>query len=114
MGTPGARGVPAAFREAEAVLVVNPLAEAMLSPYAKCVPQVVESPASTRSGSPGQPSEEAREPWAEGRSILLFAGLVDEGMKGFHVLHEACRRLWEKRRVSVCSWPQPTRPAPGM
>jgi predicted O-methyltransferase YrrM len=30
--------------------------------------------------------------------VLLFAGLVDERMKGFHVLHEAYRRLWQKRR----------------
>ena len=28
---------------------------------------------------------------------LLFAGLVTEYMKGFHVLHAACERLWRKR-----------------
>src|SRR5581483_6705553 len=27
-----------------------------------------------------------------------FAGLVDEWMKGFHVLHAACARLWQKRQ----------------
>ncbi len=29
---------------------------------------------------------------------LLFAGLVDEWMKGFRVLHEACSLLWRHRQ----------------
>jgi glycosyltransferase involved in cell wall biosynthesis/predicted O-methyltransferase YrrM len=85
-----------AFGEAEAVLVVNPLTEAMLSPYAQCVRVVTAGIDPERFPWPAPP--EPREPWAEGRSVLLFAGLVDERMKGFHVLHEACRRLWQKRR----------------
>jgi glycosyltransferase involved in cell wall biosynthesis len=29
---------------------------------------------------------------------ILFAGVLNEYMKGFHVLQEACARLWQKRR----------------
>ena len=29
---------------------------------------------------------------------LFFAGLFDEPMKGFHVLREACERLWKRRQ----------------
>src|SRR5439155_1670513 len=36
-----------------------------------------------------------------GCPTLLFAGLVDEPMKGFAVLHEACRRLWARRQDFV-------------
>jgi glycosyltransferase involved in cell wall biosynthesis len=32
------------------------------------------------------------------RAIIFFAGLVNEYMKGFHVLHAACAKLWQKRR----------------
>ena len=30
--------------------------------------------------------------------VGLAAGLVDEPMKGYHVLREACARLWRKRQ----------------
>jgi glycosyltransferase involved in cell wall biosynthesis len=85
-----------AFAEAEAVLVVNPLHEAILSPFARDVRVVTAGMDPTRfSWIDGDPAER-RESWAEGRSVLLFAGLVDEPMKGFAVLHEACRRLWTR------------------
>jgi glycosyltransferase involved in cell wall biosynthesis len=32
------------------------------------------------------------------RATIFFAGLVNEYMKGFHVLHAACAKLWQKRR----------------
>ena len=32
---------------------------------------------------------------------LLFAGLVEEWMKGYRVFHEACRLLWQRRRDFV-------------
>ena len=32
------------------------------------------------------------------RATIFFAGLVNEYMKGFHVLHAACAKLWEKRQ----------------
>jgi glycosyltransferase involved in cell wall biosynthesis len=84
-----------AFREAEAVLVVNPLAEAMIGPHANRVRTVTAG------------MDPARFPWPwpdeaeEGGSRplrILFAGLVDEPIKGFAVLQEACRRLRERRR----------------
>ena len=42
-----------------------------------------------------------REPWAEGRKVLCFAGLIHEPMKGFAVLHDAARRLWSRRKDFV-------------
>ncbi len=83
-----------ALRESEAVLVLNPLTEAMLSPYAsrvKVAPWGMDS---------------ARFPWTPGgecppdrpRKVIFQAGLVDEAMKGFAVLHAACGRLWQKRQ----------------
>ncbi len=79
-----------AFRDAEAVLVVNPLTEAMVSPYCRSVRVVTAG------------MDPARFPWPRpeappsDRGVLtfLFAGLVDEWMKGFRVLHEACALLW--------------------
>src|SRR5262249_45346061 len=82
-----------AFAEAEAVLVVNPLTEAMVSPFARKVLVVTSG------------MDPARFPWpplaqpAPGAAKrILFAGLTHEWMKGFHVLREACRRLWAKRQ----------------
>jgi glycosyltransferase involved in cell wall biosynthesis len=82
-----------ALQEAEAVLVVNPLQEAMFSPYAECVRVVTSG------------FDPARFPWPypepkkdPTKTVLLFAGLVDEVMKGFAVLHAACSRLWQQRQ----------------
>jgi glycosyltransferase involved in cell wall biosynthesis len=85
-----------ALREAEAVLVVNPLTETLVRPYARQV-QVVTAG-----------MDPARFPWPwpddpalkrdQGKQILFFAGLVEELMKGFHVLQEACALLWQKRQ----------------
>jgi glycosyltransferase involved in cell wall biosynthesis len=81
-----------AFAEAEAVLVVNPLAEAMVSPYARVVRVVTAG------------MDPARFPWPPptvprgGKKVILFAGLVDEWMKGFHVVHSACQQLWRQRQ----------------
>jgi glycosyltransferase involved in cell wall biosynthesis len=84
-----------AMREAEAVLVVNPLHEAMLSPYTDCV-RVVTA---------GMDPARFLWPWPDGparprpdKVVLLFAGLVEEVMKGFAVLHEACALLWRRRQ----------------
>lgn len=85
-----------AFGEAEAVLAVNPPTAAMIAPHAKDVRVVTAGMDPAR--FPWPPPAEPREPWAEGRRVLFFAGLAGEPMKGFHVVHEACRRLWEKRR----------------
>ena len=84
------------FREAEAVLVVNPLTEAMVSPYAQCVRVVTAGMDPAR--FPWPPPLQVETRGAEPRKTLFFAGLVDEWMKGYNVLHEACRILWERRR----------------
>jgi glycosyltransferase involved in cell wall biosynthesis len=98
-----------AFRGAEAVLLVNPLTEAMVGPYCR----------ETRVVTAGM--DPARFPWplpvppsSDGRVRILFAGLVDEWMKGFRVLHEACRILWENRQdfelVATADPPGPRAP----
>ena len=84
------------FREAEAVLVVNPLTEAMVSPYARSV-RVVTAGMDPERFARLAPAEHVPET-ARGRTVILFAGLVDEWMKGFHVLHAACARLWRDRQ----------------
>jgi glycosyltransferase involved in cell wall biosynthesis len=89
-----------ALEEAEAVLVVNPLHEAMVSPYTNRVRVVTAGmdaerfPWKDKTGRGGQ--EEARR--GGGKLGVLFAGLVQEPMKGFEVLHEACARLWQRRQ----------------
>ncbi|HKI32092.1 MAG TPA: glycosyltransferase family 4 protein [Gemmataceae bacterium] len=79
------------LQEAEAVLALNPFTEAMLSPYARrvCVVPWGMDPARF----PWPPPEEERPV-----TRLFMAALVTEYMKGFHVLHEACTRLWKKRQ----------------
>lgn len=88
------RQLRSALAEAEAVLCVNPLIAEMVRPYARQV-RVVPSG-----------FDPDRFPWSEwpqngetsdGPVRILFAGLVQEVMKGFSVLHEACRRLWAQR-----------------
>jgi glycosyltransferase involved in cell wall biosynthesis len=81
-----------AFGEAEAVLVVNPLHEAMLSPYTTQVRVVTAG------------MDPARFPWPRptrqnnGKVVLFFAGLINEFMKGYHVVQEACAMLWQRRQ----------------
>lgn len=79
------------FREALAVLVVNPLQEAMLSPYARTVRVVTSGfdPARFRRARPQRSSD---------RLVIFSAVNVHEPMKGFSVLHDACRRLWQHRQ----------------
>jgi glycosyltransferase involved in cell wall biosynthesis len=83
-----------AFAEAEGVLVVNPLIATMVAPFSRKV-HVVPSG-----------FDRSRFPWPVSDSVtdrpsrptrLFFAGLVDEPMKGFAVLQEACRALWKRR-----------------
>jgi glycosyltransferase involved in cell wall biosynthesis len=84
-----------AFANAEAVLVVNPLTEAMVSPFAKKVRVVTAGMDPNRFPWPSVRDESLRVP---GKVNILFAGIPDEWMKGFHVLLEAGSRLWSKRR----------------
>lgn len=83
------------FREAEAVFVVNPLHEAMVSPYTEQVRVVTSGFDPARFPWPW-PEEPARP--SPGKVTLFFAGLVEELMKGFPVVHEACARLWQRRQ----------------
>jgi glycosyltransferase involved in cell wall biosynthesis len=91
-------------REAEAVLVVNPLHEAMISPYSDCVRVVTAGMDPARFPWPwpdvGQDADPVTRKQTGSESYptqLFFAGLVDELMKGFHVVHEACGLLWQRR-----------------
>ncbi len=95
VGTPGYHETLCrALREAEAVLVLNPLTGDLLRPHARRVLVVPWG------------MDPARFPWpvpdetpAAGNVTRVFlAALVEEFMKGYHVLHEACARLWRKRQ----------------
>lgn len=86
-----------AFRDAEAVLVVNPLTEAMVSPYAKVVRTVTAGMDPHRFPWPWTSKPTAGRP-EDGRAMLLFAGLASEPIKGFRVLHEAGSILWQRRQ----------------
>jgi glycosyltransferase involved in cell wall biosynthesis len=84
------------LKEAEAVLVLNPLTETMLSPHARRVFVVPWGMDSARFPWP-PPEPRSR---AEDKPVtrIFLAALVTEFMKGFHVLHEACARLWPQRQ----------------
>jgi glycosyltransferase involved in cell wall biosynthesis len=85
-----------AFASAAGILVVNPVVAAMVRPFASAV-HVVPS---------GFDPQRFPWPWPEDdplapprrRTQIFFAGLVEEYMKGFHVLHAACKRLWASRQ----------------
>lgn len=84
-----------AIAKAEAVLVVNPLIEAMVAPFARQV-HVVPSgfdPARFPWPWPESPSGSH----SKERTVILFAGLIQEWMKGYHVLEAGCRQLAEVR-----------------
>lgn len=95
-----------AFAEAEGVLAVNPLIAAAVSPFAKAV-HVVPS---------GFDPERFPWPWTDEprigpktKATIFFAGIVEEYMKGFQVLHAACAKLWARRQdfelVATCDPP---------
>jgi glycosyltransferase involved in cell wall biosynthesis len=82
-----------AFREAECVLVVNPLTEQLVHPHAKDVRVVTSGMDPARFPWPWPGPEEPKE-----ALTVFFAGIVEEWMKGFAVLHEACNLLWQRRQ----------------
>jgi glycosyltransferase involved in cell wall biosynthesis len=84
-----------ALCNAEGVLVVNSLTAGMVQPHARSVRIVTAGMDPAR--FPWPAPENAVRPEKRVRTIL-FAGLVEEWMKGFHVLHEACRLLWSRRQ----------------
>jgi glycosyltransferase involved in cell wall biosynthesis len=96
VGTPEYdRSLRRALQEAEAVLVLNPLTEAMLSPYAcrVCVVPWGMDPARFPWPVPDEPIGSAR----NGLTTIFMAAVVHETMKGLHIVHEACRRLRQMR-----------------
>ena len=80
------------MNEALAVLVVNPIQEALLGPYARSVKVVTAGMDPDR--FPVIADEVAHKPPLK----ILFAGMVSELMKGFEVIQRACALLWEKRQ----------------
>ncbi|MFM8476586.1 MAG: glycosyltransferase family 4 protein [Planctomycetaceae bacterium] len=78
-----------AFADAAGILVVNPLIGALCEPYARQV-HVIPSGFDQR-----RFQQLPERDFADNGVRLLFAGLMAELMKGFHVLYEACCRLWD-------------------
>jgi glycosyltransferase involved in cell wall biosynthesis len=81
------------LHDAEAVLVLNPLTQSMLSPYARRVEVVTWGMDPTR--FPWPPPDEPRSNLVK---TIFQAGVINEPMKGFDVLHAACQKLWQKRQ----------------
>lgn len=80
------------FANAEAILAVNPLIATLCEPYAREV-QVIPS------GFDARRFDNLKHRSFEDRPFrLLFAGLTGEYMKGFHVLLDACQKLWQQRQ----------------
>jgi glycosyltransferase involved in cell wall biosynthesis len=85
-----------ALRDAEGVLVLNPFTEMMLSPYAQRVHVVPWGMDPARFPWPWpEPAASVRDTSIK---TILQAGVISEAMKGFHVLHEACARIRQKRK----------------
>ena len=84
-----------ALEEAEAVLVLNPLTEAMLGPYCRRVRVVPWGMDPARFPWPPPVAKSQSSP--DGIVTLFMAAVEGEYFKGYHVLHEACSRLWSVR-----------------
>ncbi len=101
-----------AFERAEAVLVLNPSMQEIIQPYTKSLHVVTwgMDPDRFPWPWPAEPSE-LRTP---GLIQLIFAGLHNEPIKGYHVLHEACTKLWHRRQdfELVCTADPPGRVNP--
>jgi hypothetical protein len=82
--------------EAEAVLVLNRLTGAMVSPYAQRVVVVPWGMDAARFPWPW-PGEAAEGPHRPVKTIFQ-PGVISEYMKGFDILHAACARLWPMRQ----------------
>jgi glycosyltransferase involved in cell wall biosynthesis len=83
------------LREAESALVVNPLTEALIRPYCPRTRVVTAGMDPARFSRHHTERLPAR---PHGKVVLFFAGLPEELMKGFAVLREACRLLWQRRQ----------------
>jgi glycosyltransferase involved in cell wall biosynthesis len=86
-----------ALERAEAVLVVNPLHEAMLSPYCRSVRVVTAGMSGERFPWPWPEKSNSAGATKNPRRQVFFAGMIEEYMKGFHLLEAACSTLWQRR-----------------
>lgn len=84
----------AAFAGAEGVLAVNPFVAELVKPHAKAVHVIPSGFDARRFPTEVLPRSSA----AGDKKRLLFAGLVNEFMKGFRVLQEAGAILWRQRQ----------------
>ncbi len=80
------------FQNAQSILVVNNQIAALVEPYARDV-RVIPSGFDPRRFESLPTRTIGARPFR-----IMFAGLVDEYMKGFHVLLAACRQLWLLRQ----------------
>lgn len=85
-----------AFREADAVLVLNPTVANVFRPYCGRVEVVTWGMDGDRFPAPSGGAE--RLSAQDGKRRFLFAGLVREAIKGAHVLRAAGRRVWTRRQ----------------
>ncbi|MBX3436538.1 MAG: glycosyltransferase family 4 protein [Planctomycetaceae bacterium] len=83
-----------AYRGAAAVLAVNPEIAELVRPFCRRVEVIPSGFDPTRFSELPEPEEVQESPSTQ----FLFAGLVDEPMKGFPVLFMACRQLWSERK----------------
>lgn len=82
------------FEQAEGVLAVNPAIAQLIEPFTPAVHVVPSGFDPSRF-----PNAYSPPPASEGRKLrILFAGLRDELMKGFHVLRTAAEQLWQHRK----------------
>ena len=77
------------------MLVLNPLTEAMLSPYARNVRVVPWGMDPAR--FPWPPPDESPASSPDEPVTLFMAAVAGEQIKGFHIAQEACRRLRQSR-----------------
>ena len=98
-----------AFERAEAVFVVNQPTADVVSDFAA---NVCVSPAGMDPDRfPWPWIKEPEELRSQGLVQLIFAGLCQERLKGYHVLHEACAKLWHRHQdfELVCTADPPGR-----
>lgn len=84
------------LQDAEAVLVLNPRIAETLRPFCRRVEVVTWGMDPQR--FPAPVGEDARFENNDRLKRIFFAGVTAEYIKGFHVLREACARLWRKRQ----------------
>ena len=86
------------FQNAEAVLVLNPGIAKQYEDYCQRVEVVTWGMDESRFPWP-LPIEESAPPEINKSKVsILFAGLIYEPIKGFHILLAACKQLWKTRQ----------------